>query len=43
MLKMGSTAGQEEIGTIGWTIGRIMEALIISTKTTYSNPQDQAC
>jgi hypothetical protein len=38
---MGNTQGQEQVGEAGWTIGRIMEALIISAKTAYSNPQDQ--
>lgn len=42
MLRMGNTQGQEQVGEAGWTIGRIMEALIISAKTAYSNPQDQA-
>jgi hypothetical protein len=41
MLRMGNTQGQEQLGEAGWTIGRIMEALIISAKTAYSNPQDQ--
>lgn len=41
MLHMGHSAYQEAVGEVGWTIGRIMEALIISAKAAYSNPQDQ--
>lgn len=41
MLQMDNADIQEAVGEVGWTIGRIMEALIISAKPAYTNPQDQ--
>ncbi len=42
MLEVGRLDIQGRVGEVGWVVGRVMEGLLISSKTAFASPSDPA-
>ncbi len=42
MLEVGRLDIQARVGEAGWVVGRVMEALLISSKAAFASPSDPA-